>query len=306
MKILIGMLNDGRRYNHFKYFTKYLEKSKYKDNYQIIVLSQIYNSEFIKTSLNLDFIQTANDYMDKISTFIKYAKDNNYTYCFKVDNDILLPTHIFDFIYENINILDNKENGILLPNLTTSLPGFYYFLEDFGNELIKENLESMFKNFKYTNEWESINDSLPNEWTLENYNTFIQNIKEPYGGNYKAIHPIRFYGDSTKEFNKYVLEKKESFFNKLKDCYIYNDKLKTYFMPQAFLIHIDLFEKVLDTSLAFDCYDEVTLNRIMKNENKNILYIRNCFGIHITHNGFTPNFLDYEEEFLHMFFQFAE
>ena len=301
MKILIGMLNDGRRYNHYKYFTKYLEQSKYKDNYHIIILSNIYNLEFIKPNLNINFIQTGGEYMDKIHTFVNYAKKNNYTYCFKVDNDILLPTYLFDYIYENINILDNSDNGILLPTLTTSLPSFYYFLEDFGNSEIKDKLNSVFKSFTYSNEWSALNNSLPNEWTLENYNTFIQNIKEPYGGNYKAIHPIRFYGDSTKLFNTFILENKDSFFNKQKDCYIFKDNLHTYFMPQAFLIHIDLFEKVLDPNLAFDCYDEVTLNRLMKD--KNILFIRNCFGIHISHNGFISNFLEYEEEFLVKFFQ---
>jgi hypothetical protein len=303
MKILIGMLNDGRRYNHYKYFTKYLEQSKYKDNFQIIILSNIYNSEFIKPRLNIEFIQTGSEYMDKIHAFIKYAKEHNYKYCFKVDNDVLLPTYVFDYIYENISVLDNKDNGILLPCLTTSLPGFYYFLEDFCNNEIKDKLIIFFKKYEYTNEWSVLNSSLPKEWSLQEYNSFIQNMKEPHGGNYKAIHPLRFYGDSTKEFNKYVLANKIYFFHKNKDCYIYNDTLKTYFMPQNFLIHIDLFEKVLDPSLAFDCYDEVTLNRIMKIHNKNILYIRNCYGIHISHNGFISNFLEYEEEFLEKFFQ---
>lgn len=304
MKILIGMLNDGRRYNHYKYFTKYLEQSKYKDNFHIIILSHIYNCEFIKPTLeNIEYIHSGCQYMDKINEFIKYAKTNNYKYCFKVDNDIILPPYIFDFIYENISVLDNSENGILFPTLTTSLPGFYYFLEDFGNDEIKQKLESMFKTFKYSNEWSILNSFLPNEWSLANYNNFIQNIKEPSEGNYKTIHPIRFYSDSTKELNKFIIEINNSFFNKKKEPYIFIDPLNTYFMPQAFLIKTDLFEKVLDPSLAFDVYDEVTLNRLMKREDKNKLYIRNCFGIHISHNGFMKDFLDYEEKFLQDFFE---
>lgn len=216
MSILIGILNDGRRYNHFKYFTKYLEQSKYKDKFKIIILSNVYNKSFLQTSLNIDFIQTGSEYMDKIRAFIDYSKVNNYNYCIKVDNDIILPTYVFDFIYENISVLDNTNNGILLPSLTTSIPGFYYFIEDFGNEEIKYKLFSMFQDFKYINEWSVVNSSLPKDWSLENYHSFIENIKEPYGGNYKAIHPIRFYGDSTKELNKYIVEIKDSFFNKKK------------------------------------------------------------------------------------------
>ena len=302
-KILIGILNDGRRYNHFKYFCKFLSHSKYKDNFKVIVLSNNHNYVFddIPKEYNLDctFIQSGGEYMQKICSFIHYANENQYIYCFKLDNDIILPSHIFDYIYENINIVDK---GILLPTLTTSIPSIYFMLDDFGDDEIKSKLFKLFKEFRYTNEWSILNNFLPKEYTLEEYIFFINSIKEPYGGNYKAIHPIRYNVECTKIWNQYILENKSSFFN-TKDCYLFEDTLKCYFMPQAFLIHISLFQNVLDKSLAFDIYDEVTLNNLIKRENKQIFYIRNCFGLHIAHNGFMPNFLEYEEEYLSKFFE---
>jgi hypothetical protein len=303
-KILIGMLNDGRRYNHFSYFCKFLSQSQYKDNFKIIILSNKQNSFFhdipIKYNLDASFVETGGEYMDKIIKFLSYAKEYNYTYCFKVDNDIILPSHVFDFIYENINIIDK---GILLPTLTTSIPSIYFLLEDYGNNEIKEKLFKMFKDFRYTNEWSIINNSLPEEYSYNNYVSFINNLKEPYCGNYKAIHPIRYDVESTRVWNMYVLENKSLFSNKDKQCYLFEDINKCYFMPQAFLMNISLLENVLDKSLAYDSYDEVTLNNLIKREEKQIFYIRNCFGLHIAHNGFMPNFLQYEEEFLSKFFE---
>lgn len=73
-------------------------------------------------------------------------------------------------------------------------------------------------------------------------------------------------------------------------------------MPQAFLMRTDPFVHVLDPTLKYDGYDEVTLNRLIRREHKKIAFIRNCFGIHIAHNGFTSNFLKYEEEVLNQLF----
>ena len=60
---------------------------------------------------------------------------------------------------------------------------------------------------------------------------------------------------------------------------------------------------ILDKSLAYDGYDEVTINNLIRRDKKDIIFIRNALGIHIAHNGHTRNFLEFEILFLNEFFR---
>lgn len=138
--ICIGILNDGRiengyRIHQYKLLLYYLSKSKYINNYHVIVLSPSKNSIFQeiadKYNISFNFIATDTSYMSKIYNLYSYCKNLNYDYILKVDNDIVLPSYIFDFIYENKSCLDTDNSGILLPVLTNSIPSIDYIIEDF-------------------------------------------------------------------------------------------------------------------------------------------------------------------------------
>ena len=308
MSILIGILNDDRRYLQFKLFLHFFTKSIHKDKFKIIVLTHADSTKFtniIDLYSNLftgiDIIKTGPDYMDKIHSFIEYANLHEYTYCFKMDNDIILPTHMIDYIYENIHILDDDNNGILLPLLSNSIPSIQYVIEDFFNSSEKSIIYDLFSKYKYTNEWAILNDKLIGDWSFDKYYSVIENIKEPHGGNYKAIHPIRFDTDSADYLNSIFIDNKKWFFED-RGCKLYNATDRPYFMPQTFLIKTSYYHNILDKSLAYDGYDEVTINNLIRRDKKEIFFIRNALGIHIAHNGHTKNFLEFEILFLNKFF----
>ena len=239
--------------------------------------------------------------MPKIKHFINYAKENNYKYCMKMDNDIILPPHIYDYIYENLSVL-SEEIGILFPTLYTSIPSAEYFIEDFLTQNEKDIMYKIFSSFRYSDHFKTLNPVYPSPWNLEKYFDMVENMTKPHGGVFKAVHPIRWCFEATKKINDYAIEKKEQFLHTDKKPYIYVPNKTHYFMPQCYLMKVDLLEKVLDPSLAVDIYDEVTLNRLVRRENKKIAFVRNCFGIHIAHNGHHPWFLDYEIEVLNQMF----
>lgn len=100
-----------------------------------------------------------------------------------------------------------------------------------------------------------------------------------------------------------IMMKYSDTFNESRECYIYEDINKEYFMPQVFLMKTDVFKNIFDSSLHYDEYDEVTLNRLIKRDNRKVYYIRNSFGVHIAHNGYTHNFLEYEKDTILLFFK---
>jgi len=162
---------------------------------------------------------------------------------------------------------------------------------------------TQFQDFRYSNEYSVINHLYPTPWNLEKYFQMVESITEPHQGVYKAIHPIRYNINATVAMNTIALTNKKFFFSDEKKPYIYTAPKQHYFMPQCFIMRLDLLEKVLDPSLAFDPYDEVSLNRLIRKENKKIAFIRNCFGLHIAHNGFMQDFMEYERSVLSLFFQ---
>ena len=310
-KILIGYLNDGRRYLHLKYLCDFLQKAKYCNEFTILVLSSNNDTSLQcieilnKYNLQFEIAVFQHEYMPKINEFIKYALLHNFKYCFKMDNDIILPSSIYDFIYTEINILSD-DVGIMLPTLYTSIPSSEYFIEDFLNDEEKTSLYKLFEEFKYTNEYNVLNDIYPKQWSLQSYFNMVENMKHPHGGNYKAIHPIRSNPLATQLMNEHAITHKESFFNTSKKPYLYICDTPHYFMPQAFIMTTDLLKEVLDPSLAYDGYDEVTLNNLIRKKGKKISFIRNCFGIHIAHNGYMQNFMEYEKNILNRFFENKE
>jgi hypothetical protein len=309
-RILIGYLNDGRRMKHLNYMCKFLSQSTYCDKYTIIVLSsenttQVKCKEVIE-KYNINYVLSIchNDYMPKIKEFVNYAISNNYTHCFKMDNDIILPSFIFDYIISELPSL-SEDVGILLPTLYTSSPSCEYFIEDFLDTDEKEIMYGLFEQYRYTDEFSVINDSYPQKWTLQGYSDMVEKMKNPNNGVYKAIHPIRYSSSITRRMNDYAIKHNNYFFNQEKTPYIYTCDFPYYFMPQTFIMKTELLSKVMDPSLAYDDYDEVTLNRLIRREGKKISFIRNCFGIHIAHNGHMKeeNFMEYEEKVLDIFFK---
>jgi hypothetical protein len=309
-RILIGYLNDGRRFKHLDYMCKYLSQSNSAKYYTILLLSSSdeinIKCKTILEKYRLDYVIAPAQlhYMPKIGEFVKYALNNEYKYCFKMDNDIILPSFIFDYIMNELPSL-SEEIGILLPTLYTSSPSCEYFIEDFLDTKEKEYMYELFEQYRYTDEFAVINHTYPQKWSLQAYSKMVEDMKNPNNGVYKAIHPIRYSSFITRKMNDFAIKYKNCFFTQEKIPYVFVCDFPYYFMPQAFLMKTELLTKVMDPSLVYDGYDEVTLNRLIRREGKKISFIRNCFGIHIAHNGHMKeeNFMEYEEKILDIFFE---
>jgi len=81
-------------------------------------------------------------YMGKVEKGI----DLSGKYSISLDEDVFINNHIWDFMIENHDILDDERNLLLTPLLSTGVPTVEWFIEQFFNEDEKLMLFEKFKN----------------------------------------------------------------------------------------------------------------------------------------------------------------
>ena len=311
MSLLIGYLVDSNRTYMFEKICNFFNNIKNKDKITLPILAtsdceQFYNKNKNKLVINnfVCVVNRSNNYILKIKFLINYAKKNGYKYCMKLDNDLLLPSFVFDRLFENLNILDNDDNLFLSPTLSSGIPTVEYFNEDFFDKEDKEELEKSYLMCNFPkNLWDYDYSFLNNHtintdvWDSKEYNNSLLKC----GYNYTGIHPVRITSSIIDLTNQKLLKYKEKFYKEEKDVSLFYTKEPVYFCNSVFCIRTDVYDKIVsDQSLYVDQFDEVPLNKYCKKHNLNMVFIRKCYGIHIIYNSI-PNHIEKEKQFVNNF-----
>jgi hypothetical protein len=217
-KILIGYLTDMRRLYSFEPFIQFLNKIKFKRKIKLLILLNIYskNDETKKFLINIinkklvdieyDIIQfeNKNNYINKIKYLINYGKTNNFTYCLKYDNDIIMNNYTLDYLISNVNILEKSDNLYLSPILSSGIPTVDLFIDCFFNETEKKTINNIFKNTKMPDklwgfDYSKLNNHTLNadEWKINEYLDTLDSLP----CHYKGIHPIRINKEAIQYMN---------------------------------------------------------------------------------------------------------
>ncbi len=311
--ICIGYLTDNRRTYTFDKFIRFLNKIERKEKIHLLILINNISPEFfdniIKTDLTgvtytiLSF-QNENNYMNKIKTFIDFTKKSNMKYCMKFDNDLIINNHIIDFMIENVDMLENKENLFITPVISSGIPTTDYFIEDLFNEEERKNIQSLFLKTPMPNSLWGFNYEPLNAYTLKSTvwepAKFIDKLNE-LNYHYKGIHPIRINKEAIEYMNTVILKYKNKI-NEKQDYKIQINKEFAYLCNSIFLIKADNYEKLVhNPALYVDPFDEVPVNKFRQMHNLNGVFIRNSFSIHPIYNTI-PNHQIYEKQFYDAFF----
>ena len=64
--------------------------------------------------------------MQKVNVCLQSDK-----YAVKLDEDCFIPNHVWDYIIENIDVLDDEDNFVLTPMLSNGIPHTDRFVESF-------------------------------------------------------------------------------------------------------------------------------------------------------------------------------
>jgi hypothetical protein len=251
---------DNPRTSEFTTATYQKMKNKYKD---ISMSSLVVDCE-------------KNNYLKKLRTVSKY----DYEYSLKLDEDIFLPPATFDFIFNNAARLNDK-NLVIFPALSSGVPSCDDFMEyNFTPHQIKR-VHKEFSNTKIP----------PHIWGYKGWGEVQRAVKSGYSKDkfygavarakthFKGMHPIRMSEPAHKLLNNLVAQNIDKFFESRS---LFLTKMTApYLCNSCFLIRTEEWDKVLNSkNLFLDPFDEVPINRYREVNNKNFLYIPNCFGIH--------------------------
>ena len=229
--------------------------------------------------------ESGRHYMCKVENAVKISGD----YIISLDEDVFLNNHIWDYMIENCDILDDDKNLLFSPLLSTGVPTVDWFIEQFFDE---EERNLLFEKFKNTYIMES-NCTPPGcgvlnkctidsdkEWDSE---YFYKETKK-LATHYKGIHPVRVSEELQSLLVDLVLKHKDKLFQKM-DYELFFNNDRPYFCNNVYMIKTSTYRKIIDdASLFVDKFDEVPVNTFRKIHNLNMVFIKNSFGVHPSYN----------------------
>ena len=226
-------------------------------------------------------IRSGNNYMDKIYT----AFVNSGEYIISIDEDIFIPTNVWNYFINNVNILDKSENLFLSPIITTGIPSVDLFEDNFLEENEKQQLHNFYLKTNIPNIWGAdytiLNNHTvnSNKWNCENFYNDVYKINH----HYKGVHPVRFSYEAQEFLNNICIKKIDKFSS------IKNFSLKfldrPYFCNSVFAVKKNDWENIIYNEYLFkDSFDEVPLNLHMLNNKLKMVFIENGIAVHPSYN----------------------
>lgn len=220
------------------------------------------------------------------------SQGTDFKYSCKLDDDVLISTHVWNYIISNLDAINN-EHPIISPVLTNGMPSNYLFIRDFLNDDEKKIVHQIFLNTNIENhfhmDYSRINQKVKSMkiWNDREYWDYVatadigeDNPNIPWGHFIvRGIHPSRL----SYEYNMYIankiMEKKDKFY--AKHDYSFETYVTPYFTNNIFICETTYWKETL--SIAKDGFDEGQLSIRLMMDNSSILYVKNGFGIHMAY-----------------------
>jgi hypothetical protein len=244
-----------------------------------------------------------NNYLKKVTFAIDHAKQNNFEYMMKCDNDIFLRGRTLDYMMNNLELLNGDSNLTLGPVLSSGIPCVEYFMRDFLSTSQQETLKTKLLTTTFTDIWGATYTGL-NKYTIQSEKWDGFSFFDGVGSlkhHYKGIHPIRVNFDAITYLNSCIIENKSKFYDDSMMSII-EDKSSPYLCNSIFCIKTTIYESIVNNkSLYVDPYEEVPLNKYASLNKMAHLFVKNGFAIHPYYNTF-PNNRVYEQKFCNDFF----
>ena len=285
--ITINYLAHNNRPKTFWKVTKYflnLIKEENKSKIRVNILSTE-NTDWERLDgieTNIISFPTGNmNYMEKIG----YALTQKTEYSVKLDEDCFINNHIWDYMIENVSVLESDDNFTLVPLLSNNIPLVDQFIESFvSDESVKNEIYSDFLNRNMPNGLWGADYSSLNTHTLQadswNPSAFYDGVRK-INHHYKGIHPIRICAKAQVILNDYIMNNFYRIFKKQE--YSIQEFTCPYYTNSVFFIKTEDWRKVLSFP-AYDAFDEVQFNMFKEQFNKKTFYVENGFSFHLTYN----------------------
>jgi hypothetical protein len=243
-----------------------------------------------KPTFKLELIKfTTNNYTSKVN----YAHKTTYPYSCKMDDDILMSYHVWEFILSNLDKL-NTNHPVIAPIFTNGIPSADMFVTDFLSEQDRLIAHKFFLTEPIDdNEWGldfspiNKNISLMTEWCANTYWDMVSNVDTKWDSRplpwyyymVRGVHPARYSRDYNIFIANKIIQNKEKFFTK--QPYRLETFKAPYFCNNLFFCETNFWRESF--KLFEDGWDEGQLTQKMNDEKSSPLYIRNGFAIHMAY-----------------------
>ena len=282
-EITINYLSHNRlHYSDLMFYFLSKIKPENKTKLKLNILSSVEYDWSVKCeNLGIDYeVIVFNPHLNYL-TKIKFAVNSDTKYSVKLDEDCFINNYVWDYLIENVGVLDNEEILTLSPTMSNNIPSCDYFIDDFINdENVKTEIYNWFLKREMPNgvwgvDYSSLNDYTINAktWNPKNFYNGVENLNT----NTKGIHPLRICYEAQMIINQYISENINNFTNK--NNYDLFEIDAPYFTNSMFFIKTNQWKNILNHP-AIDNYDEIALNKYKKDNNKKFIFVKNGFGIH--------------------------
>jgi hypothetical protein len=245
-----------------------------------------------------------NNYMTKLNV----ALQTEHQYSCKWDNDVFINKDIWNYLIENVEIVNHPKVSLLAPTLSNGMPTVELFIKDFltqeeknivGDIFIKDgivkdifgcNYDDIIDHIRTLKSWDG-----DRYWkVMDMHNPTLDRPYLPwYYSIAKGVHPARFsYDYNTFVFN-HAVNNLDRVLNS-PDLYM-QQYITPYFCNNLFLTSTEYWKK--SQELFFDHWDEGQLTMLANKENKSPMYLRNCYGIHMAY-GCTQKQIEIEKNYI--------
>jgi hypothetical protein len=266
-----------------KYFlNKIKSENKFKIRVNILATEtpEWESLDGIETNL-ISFSHGGMNYMEKIN----YALSEDSEYSVKLDEDCFINNHVWDYMIENVNILDSEDNFAFAPLLSNNIPLVDQFIETFvvdedvKNKIFKDFLKRNMPNGLWGADYSSLNEHTINAYSW-NPSAFYDGVRK-INHHYKGIHPIRICAEAQVILNDYIMNNFDRILDKQE--YSIQEFACPYYTNSVFFIKTEDWRKVISLT-AYDAFDEVQFNIFKEQFNKKTFYVGNGFSFHLTYN----------------------
>jgi hypothetical protein len=282
-KITINYLSHSRlNYSNLSFYFLSKIKKENKDKIKLNILSSedydwASKCHHLDIEYNVQKFAFSNNYLEKI----KFALSTDTEYSVKLDEDCFMSNHVWDYMIENIDILNKDNNLILSPTMSNNIPSCDYFINDFiSEEDVKDKIYNHFLNRAMPNGLWGVDYTNLNKYTIDaekwDYKNFYDGISK-LNTPVKGIHPLRISYEAEVEINDYIVKNVNKF--TIKNNYSFFEINSPYFTNSLFFIKTTEWINILKQPL-YDSFDEIALNNYKKEFNKKVLFIKNGFAIH--------------------------
>ena len=299
-KLQINLLSCGHRSHRFPMSVKMVQEISNIKNIDQIRLCihgeqqviDAWKRYFTENKPNFDvrIYQYGNsNYLDRV----KNAHSTECPYSCKLDDDVLISRHVWDYIIENLDLISD-EHPIIAPVLTNGMPSVDLFIRDFlSPEDLKTAHELLLSGSVMQNLWgldySKINEKIHSmkTWNAREYWDFVSTVDTKWDinpvpwhyFNVRGVHPARFSAEFNLFIAQKVFENPNKFFGK--NEYSLETFKAPYFTNNMFVSKTKYW---VDTLPLFDDgWDEGQLSLRMLMDNTSILYVKNGFGIHMAY-----------------------